>query len=204
MIIWHCRSQLKNIDSSKIWTCTFRILACCSTCWAIKSQGCEVKSCMSQLGCISFEKMCSLNNRNRLKASDAYKNAKANLSMLLDHWIKDSEDSVYTMVSLFFFDPKNWTDEKNYRNNIITSFANHFQAKLLAVRYDSTKVLNEITLSLAQYCWNQKRAMINALRIVQLAQIILKILIFFMILIMTLLKQKVKKMINIKINRLYK
>ena len=25
MIIWHCRSQLKNVDSSAIWTCPFGI-----------------------------------------------------------------------------------------------------------------------------------------------------------------------------------
>ena len=34
-IIWHSRSQLKNVDSSWIWTRTFRR----STCWAIESTG---------------------------------------------------------------------------------------------------------------------------------------------------------------------
>ena len=111
------------------------------------------------------------------------------------------------MVSCFvfgFFDPKNRTDEKDYGNDALTSFANHFRATLAAARYDSTTVLNESTLSLAQYCWNQKRAAINAWRIVQLAQIIPKILIFFTILITILLMQKAKKMINIKINCLNK
>ena len=45
-----------------------------------------------------------------------------------------------------FFDPKKWTDEKNYGNDAITSFAGHFQATLAAAGYDSTKVHNEITL----------------------------------------------------------
>ena len=35
--------------------------------------------------CISFEKMHSLNNHNRLKASSAKKSAKVNLFMLLNH-----------------------------------------------------------------------------------------------------------------------
>ena len=211
----------------RIWTCTFRILVHHSTCWAIKSWRCKFKSCSSQhfsvdfgsvklswkisvygrLVFVSFEKMCNLNNHNRLKASDASKSANANLCMLLNHQIEDSEDSIYAMVRLFvffFFDPKNWTDKKNYGNNAITSFANHFQANLLATRYDLTKVLNEIILSLAQYCWNQKRAVTNVLRIVQLAQIILKILIFFIILIKILLKQKAKKVINIKLNHFNK
>ena len=30
----HCQSQLKNVDSSRIWTCTFRILVCHST-WVL-------------------------------------------------------------------------------------------------------------------------------------------------------------------------
>ena len=64
--------------------------------------------------------------------------------MLLKHCIKDFEDKVDVMVS--FFDSKNWTDEKNYRNNAITSFTSHFQATLAAARYDSIKVHNEITL----------------------------------------------------------
>ena len=91
-----------------------------------------------------------------------------------------------------------------FGHNVITSFANHFLPKLPAARYDSTKVLSEITLSLAQYCWNQKRAAITASRIMQLAQIILKILIFFTILITILLKQKAKTTTNIKIYRLNK
>ena len=45
-----------------------------------------------------------------------------------------------------FFDPKNWTDEKNYGNDAITSFVGHFQVMLAAARYDSTKVHNEFTL----------------------------------------------------------
>ena len=69
--------------------------------------------------------------------------------------------------------------------------------------YDSTKGLNKIMFSLAQYCLNQKRQAINVLQIMQLTQIILKILIFFMILIMIHLIQKAK-IINIKINRLNK
>ena len=36
IIIWHCRSQLKNVDSSGIWTRTFGIPVRRSTCWAIK------------------------------------------------------------------------------------------------------------------------------------------------------------------------
>ena len=34
---WHCRSQLKNVDSSGISTRTFGIPVCRSTCWAIES-----------------------------------------------------------------------------------------------------------------------------------------------------------------------
>ena len=64
------------------------------------------------------------------------KSANANLSTLLNHQIEDSEDSVCVMVE-GFFDPKNWTDEKNYGNNAITIFANHFQAKLPAARQDT-------------------------------------------------------------------
>ena len=44
---------------------------------------------------VSFEKMLSLNNHNRLKARDAKKSAKVNLFTLLNHRIEDSEDSVY-------------------------------------------------------------------------------------------------------------
>ena len=147
--------------------------------------------------------MCILNNHNRLKASDAKKSAKANLSTLLNHQIKDS-DNGECFVCLFVFNPKNWTDKKNYGNDAITSFVNNFQATLAATRYNSAKVLKKIMLSLGQYCWNQKRAVTNVYRIVQLAQIILKILTFFTILITILLKQKVKKMINIKINHFNK
>ena len=39
MIIWHCRSQLKNVDSGGIWSRTFGILARPSTCCAIESMG---------------------------------------------------------------------------------------------------------------------------------------------------------------------
>ena len=39
MIIWHCRSQLKNVHSSGIWSRTFRIPVRRSTCWAIESTG---------------------------------------------------------------------------------------------------------------------------------------------------------------------
>ena len=72
----------------------------------------------------------------------------------------------YCFVGFFVFwgvfFPKNRTDEKDYGSDAITSFASHFRATLAATRYDSTKVLNEITLSLEQYCWNQKRAAVNA------------------------------------------
>ena len=57
---------------------------------------------------------------------------------------------------LGYFYPKYWTYEKDYGNDAITSFANHFRATLTAARYDEIKVLNDITLSLAQYCWNQQ------------------------------------------------
>ena len=67
--IWHCWSQLKNVDSSRIWTCIFRILLCHSTCWAIKSTGIGHKflsnlsmwdilattSCLSMRGCVVFQ-----------------------------------------------------------------------------------------------------------------------------------------------------
>ena len=81
--------------------------------------------------------------------------------MLLNHWIEDSEDSIYAMVTFlysknwtdekdygndaitsfllwvfFFFYAKNWTDEKDYGNDTITSFANHFWATLVVTRYD--------------------------------------------------------------------
>ena len=39
MIIWHCRSQLKNVDSSGIWTRTFGTPVRRSICWAIESTG---------------------------------------------------------------------------------------------------------------------------------------------------------------------
>ena len=39
MMIWHCRSQLKNIDSSGIWTRTFEIPVRRSTCWDIEFTG---------------------------------------------------------------------------------------------------------------------------------------------------------------------
>ena len=39
MIIWHCWSQLKNVELSGIWTHTFEILVSYSTCWAIESKG---------------------------------------------------------------------------------------------------------------------------------------------------------------------
>ena len=68
--------------------------------------------------------------------------------MLLNHRTEGSEDSVCATVSFFFY-TKHWTDENNYGNNAITSLANHLQAKLPAIKYDLTKVLNEIMLSLA-------------------------------------------------------
>ena len=39
MIIWHCRSQLKSVDSGGIWSRTFGIPVRHSTCWAIESTG---------------------------------------------------------------------------------------------------------------------------------------------------------------------
>ena len=42
-----------------------------------------------------------------------------------------------------FLDSKNWTGEKDYGNNAITSFANHFQMTLAAADYNSAKVLRE-------------------------------------------------------------
>ena len=59
--------------------------------------------------------MRSLNNHNELKVSNVKKkkkSVKANLPTLLKHYIENFEDRVYAMVR--FFDPKNWTDEKNY------------------------------------------------------------------------------------------
>ena len=45
-----------------------------------------------------------------------------------------------------FVDPKNWTNEKIYGNDAITSFASHYQATLAAARYDLTKVHNKFML----------------------------------------------------------
>ena len=43
MIIWHCWSQLKSVDSSGSWTLTFGIPVRRSTCWAIQSTVCMFK-----------------------------------------------------------------------------------------------------------------------------------------------------------------
>ena len=48
MIIWHCQSQLKNLDSSRIWTHTFRIPV-----WLV-SQMCKFKCHFSQHFSVDF------------------------------------------------------------------------------------------------------------------------------------------------------
>ena len=65
----------------------------------------------------------------------------SNLSTLLKDRFKDFDEGVYTAMR--FFDPENWTGEKDYGNDAITSFANRFQMTLAATGYDSGKVLVE-------------------------------------------------------------
>ena len=94
--------------------------------------------------------MRSLNNR--LKASDAKRKGKSQSA----HAFKPPNRTFWGQhicsgIFYFFSPPENSTDE-DYGSDAITSFANHFLATLTAARYDQTKVLNEITLSLAQYC----------------------------------------------------
>ena len=93
--------------------------------------------------------MRSLNNHNSLKASDAKKSAKVILITLLNHQSKVSEDSLYAMVSwlfLSFFSPRNWPDEKDYGDDVITSFAKHFRARRECPDSQETKVRTIIIL----------------------------------------------------------
>ena len=68
MIIWHCQSQLKNVDSSGIWTHTFGMPVRRSTCWAIEPTGIGGEFII-QLKCTRYsrnnltlihERMCSV------------------------------------------------------------------------------------------------------------------------------------------------
>lgn len=90
---------------------------------------------------LDFEEMSHLNNESRLKASDAKRNVISSLATLLKDRFKDFDNGVYAAMS--FFDPKNWTDEKDYGNDAIVTFANHFQTTLAVTSYDSSKVLRE-------------------------------------------------------------
>ena len=67
-IIWHCWSQLKNVDLSRIWTCTFGILVCHSTCWSYQVHR-DWRQVFIQFKCIRYshnnftlihERMCNV------------------------------------------------------------------------------------------------------------------------------------------------
>ena len=90
---------------------------------------------------LDFEEMSHLNKESMSKASDAKQKVIRNLSTLLKDRFKDFDEGVYTPMR--FFDPENWTGEKDYGNDAITSFANHFQMTLAATGYDSGNVLVE-------------------------------------------------------------
>ena len=70
---------------------------------------------------LDFEEMSHLNKESMSKASDAKQKVISNLSTLLKDPFKDFDKSVH--VGMSFLDPKNWTGEKDYGNNAITSFA---------------------------------------------------------------------------------
>ena len=89
----------------------------------------------------SFDEMHHLNNESRVDASDEKRKVLANLSALLKDRFQDFNHGIYATMN--FFDPKNWTDKKDYGNDAIVNFAAHFQSTLASAGYDSTKALRE-------------------------------------------------------------
>ena len=70
-----------------------------------------------------------------------YKKLSRLLKSLLKENFKDFDTDVY--MEMRFLNPECWDDSKDFRNNMIISFVNHFQTTLAAAGFDQRKILPE-------------------------------------------------------------
>ena len=90
---------------------------------------------------LSFKGMRDLTDISRKSASSGKKDIIDSLSTLLKECFRDFDTGIYDVMS--FFDPNNWSDERDYGNVEVTQFAEHFETTLGAGGFDKAKVLAE-------------------------------------------------------------
>ena len=89
----------------------------------------------------NFEGMRHLSNKSRVKASRSKAKVIENLSSLLSDRFNDFRVGIYDQMAIF--DPKNWSNEKDYGNEGLAHFASHFQETLSMTSFDLTRATNE-------------------------------------------------------------
>ena len=76
-----------------------------------------------------------------MKASKSKAKVIENLSSLLRDRFNDFRVGIFDQMAIF--DPKNWSNEKDYGNESLSQFASHFQETLSMTSFDLTKATNE-------------------------------------------------------------
>ena len=85
--------------------------------------------------------MTRLSAQSRFQASDAKRSVLGDLCLLLEERFADFNKGIYSTMSIF--DPKNWSDEREYGNAAIEELSDHFEVNLKVSGFDKSKVLGE-------------------------------------------------------------